>query len=95
MILSRVAYRTHFKDIKLAFLDGESVDFTLDDTSEWQTITLEGIGNEIITNYVNISVISVYQDSDDGFAELKLFGHATGMGYSDRITRHYCFSVSL
>ena len=81
--MSRVAYTCHFKDISLEFLNGEPVGFTLDDTTEWQTIDLEGIGNVIITNYVNVSVISVYQNGDDGFAELKVFGQATGMDYND------------
>ena len=78
-----VVWRTqvghHFKDISLEFLNGEPVDFTLDDTFEWQTINLEGMGNDIITNYVNISVVSVYQNFDDGFTELKIFGYASGI----------------
>ena len=91
MVMSRngYEYKYHFKDVKLEFLNGASVDFTLDDTDEWQTLALDGI--DIITNYVNISVLSVYQDGDNGFTELAVFGHATGMDYSNAMTRHYCF----
>ena len=85
----------HFKDVLLEFLNGEPVNFTLDDTNEWQTIEFEGIGTDIITNYLNISVVSVYRNNDDGFAELKVFGHATGMGYNDQVTRHYCYIPTL
>ena len=69
------------KDISLAFSNGEQVDFTLDDTSEFQTIDLEGIGNEIITNYVNITVISMNPEGypEAYFGEFKVFGYASGM----------------
>ena len=50
------------KDVSLAFSNGEQVDFTLDDKIDWQTIDLVGIGNDIITNYVKITVNSVYQN---------------------------------
>ena len=67
------------KDISLAFSNGEQVDFTLDDTQEWQTIDLMGVGNDIITNYANISVNSVYPQPDQFviFTELKVFGYAS------------------
>ena len=48
------------KDISLQFLNGVKLDVTLNYTKEWQTIDLMGIGNDIITNYANISVNSVY-----------------------------------
>ena len=67
------------KDISLAFSNGVPVDFTLDDTKSWQTIDLVGIGNDILTNYANISVISVYHQGDVRFSELKVFGYASGM----------------
>ena len=80
MLMSRHHGDQHFKDISLEFLYGEPVNFTLDDTNEWQTIEFEGIGRDIITNYVNISAISVYRGDDNGFTELKVFGRAAGMG---------------
>ena len=75
----------HAKDIKLEFSNGEQVDFTLDDTNEWQTIDLEGIGNDIITDYVSISVNSAYPIiyQNIGFSELTVFGYATGMSSGD------------
>ena len=81
MLMSRHHGDQHFKDISLEFLYGEPVNFTLDDTNEWQTIDLEGMGNEVITNYVKITVNSVYQTANlnVGFGELKIFGYASGM----------------
>ena len=73
----------HFKDISIEFWYGEPVYFTLDDTNEWQTIDLEGLRKD--TNYVNISSISVYQDSNDGFAELKVFGRYLDSGMDNNV----------
>ena len=67
------------KDISLQFLNGVKLDFTLDNTNEWQTMDLMGIGNNIITNYANISVNSVYPQQHPSvlFVELKVFGYET------------------
>ena len=72
---------TRPKDISLQFLNGVKLDFTLDNTHKWQTIDLEGIGNDVITNYANISVNSVYPytETRTGFRELKVFGHVSGI----------------
>ena len=69
----------HANDISLTFSNGDQVDFSLDDTDEWQTIDLMGIGNDIITNYANISVNSVYPQPYQYviFSELKIFGYAS------------------
>ena len=75
------------KRISLGFSNGEQVGFTLDNTNAWQTIELEGIGNDIKSNYVNISTITSYTDKEVGFAEIKVFGWYAGMGYND-ITKH-------
>ena len=69
----------HPKDISLEFSSGEEVYFTLNNSMEYQTIELDGIGSEIITNYVNISVITSYTKEEIGFAELKVFGPASVM----------------
>ena len=89
MVKSRHWENRHFKDISIQFLYGEPVEFTLDDTSIWQTIDFMGIGNDIITNYVNISVISVYDEAYGGFSELKVFGHASGMCYNNNVIKQY------
>ena len=67
------------KDISLQFLNGVKLDFTLDNTNEWQTMDLMGIGNNIITNYANISVNTVYPDKYQAVSliELKVFGYET------------------
>ena len=72
-------YDDRAKDISLAFSNGVEVDFTLDDTNSWQIIDLVGI-RDIITNYVNISIISAYPYSQKriGFNELTVIGHASG-----------------
>ena len=67
------------KDISLAFSNGVQMNFTLNNAANWQTIDLEGIGNDIITIYANFSVISVYPDHHVyqkyiQFRELKVFG---------------------
>ena len=71
--------RYNAKDISLQFLNGVKLDFSLDNTNEWQTIDLMGIGNDIITNYANISVNSVYPQPNQYvvFSELKVFGYAS------------------
>ena len=73
------------KDVSLEYWNGEQVDFTLKDTKSWQTIDLEGIGNDIITDYVSISVNSAYPIiyQNIGFSELTVFGYATGMSSGD------------
>ena len=89
MAKSRHWENRHFKDISIQSLYGEPVEFTLDDTSIWQTIDFIGIGNDIITNYVNISVISIYSETYGGIAKLKVFGHTSGMGYNNNVTKQY------
>ena len=72
------------------------MDFTFEDTESWQTIDLEGIGNDIITNYVKITVNSVYPNTCTvvGFRELKVFGYASGMVYNDNVSKHYLSCIS-
>ena len=81
MVMPRWRNGETFKDISLDFAYGASVDFTITGNQAWQTIELEGIGNDIITNYVNISVITIYPggDMDRGFREIKVFGYASGI----------------
>ena len=79
------------------------MNFTLNNAANWQTIDLEGIGNDIITIYANFSVISVYPDHHVyqkyiQFRELKVFGQLSGMGYNANVTNHYrsrTFDISL
>ena len=88
MVMGRPAL--NFKDISLEFLNGEPVHFTLEDNIEWQTIKLDRLlMQDIITDYVKISVLSIYIKSDDGFRELKVFGHPSGTSYDNNVTRHY------
>ena len=83
------------KDISLAFSNGVQMDFTLEDTTSWQTIDLEGIGNNIITSYVNITVNGVYPNTCTvvGFRELKVFGYASGMIYNDNVSKNYLSGI--
>ena len=90
------AYVAKAKDISLTFSNGEQVGFTLDDTNKWQTIDLEGIGNDIITNYVKITVNSLYPSAQYvAFSELKVFGYAPGMLYNDNVTKHHHSGIEI
>ena len=85
----------HIKDITLEFANGESVDFTLDDTVDftldqtgvWQTIELEGIGKEIVTDYVHFVIKSINQAHPD-LNQLKLFGYAPGMAFNGIVMKY-------
>ena len=79
----------HFKDIWLYFLYGDRVGFRLADKDGWQNIGLEGIGYDIITNYVHISVRSLYHNHQDGFAEIKVFGNVAGISNNDNVATNY------
>ena len=65
-----------FKDISFQSSYGEPVGFTLNKTTEWQTIQLEGMREFEGTTYVKISGISIFENTADhsGFGELKVFG---------------------
>ena len=67
----------YFKDISLEFLDGNPADFSLSNGKVWEEIELDN--NNITTNYVKISAINVYNKVNNGFAELKVFGCASGI----------------
>ena len=88
MVMGQFVYYNNAKDVSLQFSNGVQVDFTLDDTTSWQTIDLEGIGNDIISNYVKITVNTCYPNGiyGTGFYGLKVFGPASGM--YDNVTKH-------
>ena len=67
----------YFKDISLEFLDGNPADFSLSNSTIWEEIELDN--NNITTNYVNISAINVHNKVNNGFAEMKVFGCASGI----------------
>jgi len=78
-MMVKMFYTYPAKDVSLEFSNGVQVDSTLDFNGEWQTIDLMGIGNDIITNYANISVNSIYSTNYQFviFSELKVFGYAS------------------
>ena len=67
----------YFKDISLEFLDGNPADLSLSNSKVWEEIELDN--NNITTNYVKISAINVHNKVNNGFAELKVFGCASGI----------------
>ena len=75
MILQR--YSERFKDVTLEFSVGATVDFTLGNSKAWEQIELDD--NNITTDYVKIIGTNVYIEGYPGFAELKIFGCASGM----------------
>ena len=66
-----------FKDITLHFGDGSTTDFTLSrgHNTVWNEIVLSDMP---ISNYVKITVNSVYGGTNIGFAEVKVFGCFSG-----------------
>ena len=77
MFIGRATSRENFKDISLEFLDGKPVDFTLSASKVWEELELDD--SNINTNYIKISAISVHNGRNFGFAELKVFGCASGI----------------
>ena len=75
MILQRL--NEFFKDVSLEFFVGAAVTFTLSNVKAWETIELAE--NSIFTDYVKITGINVHNKMHNGFAELKVFGCASGM----------------
>ena len=75
MILQR--YSERFKDVTVGFSVGATVDFTLSNSKVWEEIDLHD--TNITTNFVKITGINVYNKGYPGFAELKVFGCASGM----------------
>ena len=75
MILQR--QNEFFKDVLLEFSVGAPASFSLSNDYRWETIELDD--NSIFTDYVKITAINVYNKVNNGFAELKLFGCASGM----------------
>ena len=69
--------REYFKDISLEFLESDPVDFTLSASTVWEDLELDESSNN--TNYVKISAIDVHTGHNLGFAELKVFGCASGI----------------
>ena len=76
MILQRLG-NERFKDVSIEFFVGAAVSFTLRNDKAWEAIELDD--NSIFTDYVKITGINVYNKVNNGFAELKLFGCASGM----------------
>ena len=66
-----------FKDVSFEFLVGAPINFTLSNGRVWETIEVDD--NGISTYYVKITAINVYNKINNGFAELKVFGCASGM----------------
>ena len=66
-----------FKDVLLEFSVGGPVNFTLSNRQVWETIELDG--NNIFSDHIKITGINVYNKINNGFAELKVFGCASGM----------------
>ena len=80
MILQR--QNEYFKDVSLEFSVGAPVSFTLSNHKVWETIELDD--DSILTFYVKITAINVYNKINNGFAELKLFGCAPdSLGMTD------------
>ena len=75
MILQRL--NEHFKDVSLEFFVGAAVTFTLNNVKAWETIELSE--NSIFTDFVKITAINVHNKMHNGFAELKVYGCASGM----------------
>ena len=75
MILQRL--NEFFKDVSIELSVGDPVNFTLGSVKVWETIEL--YDNSILTDYVKITGTNVYNKVNNGFAELKLFGCASGM----------------
>ena len=75
MILQRL--NEFFKDVSLEFFLGAAVTFTLSNVKAWETIELAE--NSIFTDFVKITGINVHNKMHNGFAELKVFGCASGM----------------
>ena len=74
-----------FKDISIEFSNDNSVDFSLSNRKVWEEIGLEEVNTA--TNFVKISAINVHNKINNGFAELKVFGCASGMTtYCERIS---------
>ena len=67
----------YFKDISLEFSGNGRVDFTLSASKVWEDLELDESSNN--TNYVKISAIDVHTGHNLGFAELKVFGCASGI----------------
>ena len=72
--------RHGFKDITLEFSHGGPVYFTLlKEIGIYQTIELDKMGTNTFTNYVNITALTIYEDTfDAGFSELRVFGCLIG-----------------
>ena len=66
-----------FKDVSLEFSVGDPVNFTLGNRRVWETIELDD--NSILTDYVKITGRNVYDKVNNGFAELKILGCASGI----------------
>ena len=66
-----------FKDVSLEFSVGAPINFTLSNRQVWETLELDG--NNIFADHVKITGINVYNKINNGFAELKVFGCASGM----------------
>ena len=75
MILQR--QNEFFKDVLLEFSVGAPAMFTLSNGYRWETIELAE--NSIFTDFVKITAINVHNKMHNGFAELKLYGCASGM----------------
>ena len=76
MVLQRRGTKEKFKDISLELSINTVLNSTLRNEMVWETIAFEDVNT--VTNYVNISALSVYNQFNNGFAELKVFGCASG-----------------
>ena len=85
----------NFRHTALEFLYGEREGFELARVDGWQTFELDGAENDIITNYIDISISMVWSNIPDGFNELKVFGQLSGMRYKGSVTKHYRLFILL
>ena len=69
-----------FKDVELKFFSGISANYTLTNGGVWDKIESAEFGNNLITNYVNITAITEYRDTGyESIKEVKVFGCVSGM----------------
>ena len=78
-VMQRPQQSESIKDVSLEFSDGTLVTFVLPNTpNQWIEIDLATYGDVITSNYVNITVRSVYTGINSGFTEIKIFGCVDG-----------------
>ena len=72
-----------FKGMSIEFSDGNHVEFTLNDNHHqsengltWNDIELP---SNPVSNYLKITVTSVYSSSNNGFSDIEIFGCVTGI----------------